>query len=329
MTSANFGEPESVSLRKVWPDETLNFTPWLTENLHLLGEVVGIELSPVQREAYRWSGFLDILAEAADRSKVVIENQLERSDNDHFVRLIGYAADHDARVLVWVAPEFREHHQRMLGWLKDAMSGNKEIYAVEVRIERGGDLRPADGDVADLGYHPVFTAIELHSDWPERASAETTAYAHFYGPVVEQLRKAGMPPMGKRGWRKQWRSFPTGYEHIVYALRLSNGEASAFLDVSGDAALPVYRSLREYQPQIDAEMGNSELEWHEDESESWIAIRTAASLEDTEEELEATRKWMFNNLLKLRDTIQPYLNEVMSKLQTNVTPAPNATELDQ
>ena len=322
MTTQKLGKLEPVPLRTIWPHEERNFTPWLAENLHLLSEVLDLNLELIDTEStLPYAGRVDILAKDKDNdANVIIENQLENSDDDHFARLIGYAASRDARTLIWVAGGFWEWHRRMLDWLNE--ENGIDAYGVEVRAWRIGDA-----------FAPDLRCVARPTSRAKRKSdasvSTTTAYAHFYGPVVEQLRKAGMPPMGKGGWRGRWRSFPTGYEHIVYALRLDNGEASAFLDASGDAALPVYRSLCEYQPQIDAEMGNSELEWHEDESESWIAIRTAASLEDTEEELEATRKWMFNNLLKLRDTIQPYLNEVMSKLQTNVTPAPNATELDQ
>lgn len=32
---------QQVSMRDIWPNETLDFTPWLAENLHLLGEAIG------------------------------------------------------------------------------------------------------------------------------------------------------------------------------------------------------------------------------------------------------------------------------------------------
>ena len=117
-------------MRDIWPNETLDFTPWLAQNLDLLGKAIGMDLLLIQTEASGWSGYLDILAEAAGKGKVAIENQIEPSDNDHFARLIGYAADCDADILVWVTPHFWEYHQRQLGWLKKAMDGRKEIYAV-------------------------------------------------------------------------------------------------------------------------------------------------------------------------------------------------------
>ncbi len=39
---------ERVSLRALWPNEAHDFTTWLAENLDLLGEVLGADLSLVE-----------------------------------------------------------------------------------------------------------------------------------------------------------------------------------------------------------------------------------------------------------------------------------------
>ena len=91
--------PAPTDLRMIWPNETSDFTPWLAENLHLWGHAIGVDLKLVQNEAYGYGGYTDILAESAEHGRAVIENQLESSDNDHFVRLMGYAPDHKAGIL--------------------------------------------------------------------------------------------------------------------------------------------------------------------------------------------------------------------------------------
>ena len=50
ISSAPLARLERVSLRKAWPNEAANFTPWLAEkaNLDLLGERIGL---PLQLEA--------------------------------------------------------------------------------------------------------------------------------------------------------------------------------------------------------------------------------------------------------------------------------------
>ena len=107
----------------------------------------------------RDSGYTDILAEVAGGGKVVIENQLELSDNDHFVRLVGYAADHDAKILIWAAPQFDEYHQRLLGWLDQALGDDRSIHAVQVKLVPSGDLRSADADPEAPGFRAEFSRL--------------------------------------------------------------------------------------------------------------------------------------------------------------------------
>ena len=108
MDTRNLRPLESVPVREIWPLEERDFTPWLAENLQLLGEVLDMRLELVQKEQpQRDAGQVDILAREVETGRaVVIENQLEWSDDDHFARLIGYAASRDADFAVWVATGF-------------------------------------------------------------------------------------------------------------------------------------------------------------------------------------------------------------------------------
>ena len=74
------GKLEKVPLREVWKHEALNFTTWLAqdENLKLLSNEIGIDISLIQTEASVGKFSVDILAEEENTNrKIVIENQLE------------------------------------------------------------------------------------------------------------------------------------------------------------------------------------------------------------------------------------------------------------
>ncbi len=73
-----------VPVRTKWPDEALDFTPWLAKNLNLLGEELGVRLELVQEEKPVGPFSLDILAiDTETGMKVAIENQLEETDHTH------------------------------------------------------------------------------------------------------------------------------------------------------------------------------------------------------------------------------------------------------
>ena len=57
----DIGQKQEVSLREIWPKEDKDFTPWLSENLELLGEELGIDIELIEKEHSVGSFFLDIL----------------------------------------------------------------------------------------------------------------------------------------------------------------------------------------------------------------------------------------------------------------------------
>ena len=111
------GKLEIVDLREIWENEAQDFTPWLAENLALLGQTLELELILRQVEARVGAFSPDILATDETGAFVAIENQLDRTDHAHLGQLLTYAAGYDVRTLIWVTPEFREEHRATLDWL--------------------------------------------------------------------------------------------------------------------------------------------------------------------------------------------------------------------
>ena len=75
---------EITDLRKVWPHEALDFTPWLSENIDLLSEILGLDITVEETESSVGSFNVDIFAsEAGTDRKIIIENQLEDTNLDH------------------------------------------------------------------------------------------------------------------------------------------------------------------------------------------------------------------------------------------------------
>ncbi len=111
------GTLRRVDLRTFWEDEAREFTPWLASagNLKLLGEAIGIELEFEATESRVGIFKADIVAkEVGTDDRVIIENQLERTDHNHLGKLLTYGSGLGAKVVAWVAEEISDEHRRAM-----------------------------------------------------------------------------------------------------------------------------------------------------------------------------------------------------------------------
>jgi hypothetical protein len=132
-----FGMLEAVEIRECWEDEARDFTPWLAEaaGLALLQDALGIELAVEGIEVPVGQKRADILArDLTTDQRVVIENQLDRTDHDHLGKALTYAAVLGAGVVVWIARTFTEEHRKTLEWLNELTKGSLQVYGVELQV---------------------------------------------------------------------------------------------------------------------------------------------------------------------------------------------------
>jgi hypothetical protein len=297
------------SLWKVWSHEAHRFTPWLAKRLDRLGDALSMELELEATEVtLPLAGRADIVArQAPTGAKVVVENQLGESDDSHCLRLLGYAADAEASVVVWVAQSFHPYHQRILNWLNEA--DTIDVYAVTVRAYRVGEALAVD-------FQTVVQPPQSRPGSSPPATVTTgTLYAEFYRPLVARLQRSGMPKVGKGGWRGRWRSFQTGHAGAVYGTELEEEKAQVFLQFHGEGHQHRYRALLQHRDEIAGRVEGTVLweEGSEGASESLVRLEReeGTKLTGPEEDLEAVRRWMADNLLALRDAVQPHLDQVM------------------
>lgn len=140
------GSIKKINPRTQWPNEAINFTPWLAEeeNVQLLATALGIELEVESIEAAVGPYSADILArDTATGDYVVIENQLTKTDHDHLGKMITYAAFLGASAVVWLAPKFTDEHKKALDWLNDNSSEDISFYGVVVELWQIDNSLPA------------------------------------------------------------------------------------------------------------------------------------------------------------------------------------------
>jgi hypothetical protein len=126
----------------IWPSEVRDMTPWVINNLDLLGAELGLRLTHVATEVPLGAFRADILAEDDFGRTVVIENQFGPTDHEHFAKIVLYACEAQASVAIWISagerwriPAVRPEHERALTKLNEVFAGRIEFYAVAISFE--------------------------------------------------------------------------------------------------------------------------------------------------------------------------------------------------
>lgn len=176
---------KKVPLRDVWKNEAKNFTLWLFDNIEFLGEELDMDLTAVDREGDAGSFSVDIIAEDENGQKVVIENQLEKTNHEHLGKILTYLANLDAKIAVWVSSNPRQEHERAIDWLNEFGPGIS-FYLVKIEAYKIGKSNPA----------AKFSIIAGPSEESEVIGKKKKEYAkrhilrkEFWGELLQKSNK--------------------------------------------------------------------------------------------------------------------------------------------
>jgi len=159
--SNKIGKIEKVPLRKVWKKEAKDFTSWLFDNIEILGEELDISLTAVEKEKGVGSFSADIVAEDESGQRVLIENQLEKTNHEHLGKILTYVSNLDAKIAIWISSNPRPEHERAIDWLNESGIGTS-FYLITIEAYRIGNSEPA----------PKFTIIAGPSEKAEVVGEE-------------------------------------------------------------------------------------------------------------------------------------------------------------
>jgi hypothetical protein len=149
------GRLERLDLKSFWGEQLPDLTPWFLQNIDLLSETLGIDITPAERETNVDTGDFNVLGSDATGRPVVIENRLEATDHNQLGQMIVHASGLDSAVVIWVAPRFREEFRRGLDWLNDRTDQKVDFFGVEIGLVRIGRSLPA----------PVLDVVVQPRNW--------------------------------------------------------------------------------------------------------------------------------------------------------------------
>ena len=205
---------KQINPRKMWPNEALNFTPWLVENISELGERIGMELEVVGKEVSVGPYSADILAKDINTENyVVIENQLEKTNHDHLGKSITYASALGAKTIIWIATDFTEEHKKALDWLNDNTNEDLAFWGIQLELWQVGE------DTASLRLNVVSTPSTNVKTIKTRTNTESESrnlQLDFWTKFREKLQAT-----------KKFPSLQTPQAHYWYDVRI--GRSNIFL----------------------------------------------------------------------------------------------------
>lgn len=125
------GEITNVNANFAWLNEVA-FSAWLASNLGRLTDVLGVgDLELVGTELPVGDFRCDIVAREVNSNRfMVIENQFTKTDHDHLGKLLTYATQHNAELVVWISPDIRDEHRAAIDWLNKTTRDEIGFFAI-------------------------------------------------------------------------------------------------------------------------------------------------------------------------------------------------------
>lgn len=272
---------EITDLRSIWPHEALNFTPWVAENVDLLVDAVGLDITVDETESSVGDFNVDIYAsETGTDRKIIIENQLEDTDHDHLGKLITYASGKGADVVIWVVKHAREEHKAAVEWLNNHTDDKIGFFLCEIKLFQIGDSQIA----------PAFTVVERPNDWTKEirktASANSTQqqrleYWQAFNDYAFSDANFSRIFNKRKPTTDHWMDFSIGSSacHIAVSQIQKRKAVDVELYINDDKEL--FKSLFAHKDEIEKNM-EMELEWKElpERKASRILIEKTVDLDD-------------------------------------------------
>lgn len=323
MSRIHLGKLEPEALRKAWPDEALDFTPWLAqaENLADLGNTIGIDLELVSTEQYVGPFRADILCRDTTTGRyVLIENQLEATDHTHLGQLLTYAAGLKAMAVVWLARKFTDEHRATLDWLNEITKGELCCLGLEIELWRIGDSAMA----------PKLNIVCQPNEWTNRVAAThpegLTDLSQFYLEYWTQFKayvdshttriKARQP------YPQYWTEFAVGRAGFAIQIWMSVKDKSldVNLAIKNDDAKRYFHLLLQQKAAIESALG--QVRWQEVENGKWSYISQWCAMDPaTKAQWPEQFAWLLERVETFRRVFEP----ILKSLHLESPPVPAAT----
>jgi len=298
-------------LRIAWESEPEHFTPWLANNLKLLGDTIGIELELESQEKEVGPFNADILCkDMATNNWVLIENQLERTDHTHLGQLMTYAAGLNAVTIVWIAERFTDEHRAAMDWLNEHTDEKINLFGLEIELWRVNDSLIA----------PKFNIVCKPNDWfrtvrnaTEKITPAKQIQLRFWTQFKEYLESNKSFLKRQKPGMQHWYDHTIGRSGIKLSsiINIKPPEIRAEFQVNHSKAKDDFAKFEKQRESIERSLG-FELVWHNPDNATACRcyIKKSIDLSSDETLWPECFAWLREHLEKMHKVFAPLVKQL-------------------
>jgi hypothetical protein len=292
MTST-IGKLIKVDLREIWKNEEYDFSSWLAQeqNLGLLSDEVGISIRLLEKEAGVGKYSVDLLAEEEGTGrKIIIENQLEKTNHDHLGKIITYAAGHDASIVIWIFKDITEEHRAAIDWLNENTSDDRLFFAIRIEAWRINNSDPA----------PKFEVVCKPNEWAKVVKHSTEGKGlgetdlkklDFWTRLKSYAADRTVPLFRQTPAPQHWYNISIGSSEAHISLTMNTREDLLGCEIYITDNKPLFNFLKSQQVSIEQQLG-AKLEWIEAKKACRVVQRKENADIDNEGGLPVLFDWL-------------------------------------
>lgn len=298
-------------IRKLWPHEERDLSPWIAENIDALNEALNLQIEIEGWEEAVQNFRLDLSGtDNASQLPVIIENQFGKSDHDHLGKLITYSAAKDAGIMIWIANEIQSAHRNAVEWLNKMSPQEMTFYCIELEVFKIDNSLPAPNYRIVAGPPP-----SKKKGIPGEISARDKKYQEFFDRLRTRLLNISQNFTKAKALPLSWWMVGIGRSGfgVGLAFTIDNKfKVEIYIDTGKKEFNEfAFTELKENSVSIHERIGK-ELIWDPlpDRRASRIYLERDGTIDDENNKLEELIEWAAPLMVKFREVFSPLVKNI-------------------
>ncbi|MBA7631719.1 hypothetical protein ES703_39254 [subsurface metagenome] len=299
-------------IKKIWPHEEKDLSPWIAENIDALNEVLNLQIEIESKEEYIHNFRLDLVGtDNFSQMPVIIENQFGGSNHDHLGKLITYSAAKEAGIIIWIANEIQIAHRNAIEWLNKISPQEMTFYGVELEVFQIDNSLPAPNFRIVAGPPPSKRKAIISGE----ISPRNKRYKDFFDRLRSKILSIQPNFTRAKALPQSWWSLGIGRSgfSVASCFTIDNKfRVEIYIDMGKKEYNEIaFAELKENRVVIEEKIGK-ELVWDPlpDSRACRIYLAIDGTIDDNEQKLTDIIEWATPLIIKFREVFGPLAKNV-------------------